>query len=98
MILGNPALAGMGLNLFAAIPFFANNTITYTGAAAPLLLQLANLSPQDRQAVKVINVQVVGDVVQESNICCMIMNMVAAGFCIFPAFTICCSCFQRAIG
>lgn len=43
------------------------------------------------------NINIIGDVVQESGVCCFVMTIVSSGFCFFPAFFICCDFYQKAI-
>lgn len=94
MAMFNPALAAtIGIGI---VPFFGNHTVTYSGPYAPFAKMFDNLSPEEKNNIKVFNLSLLADIVQEPNMCCMIMNMVAAGFCIFPAFFICCPFFVKA--
>lgn len=67
------------------------------GPVAGLVLQFNNMSPQDRMNTKVLNISLLGNVVQESGICCMILTITAGSFCIFPLFLLCCDCYIKTI-
>lgn len=96
---------GGGGNLFGAalfvppipVPFYSNNTLSFFGPWPLFMAQWNNLSPQDRANVKIINVQIHGEVVQQPKVCCFICTAVAGGFFIFPLCLLCCDCYKKFI-
>ena len=59
-----PVHMANAMAMLPVIPFYSNNTITYAGPFQPLLLQLSNLTPADKQGVKVLNLNITGEMVQ----------------------------------
>lgn len=91
--LGYPDMASL-----MPLPFYSANSINFSGAAAAFVQQFNNMSDADKMSTKVMNIRLVGAVIQEPSICCFVMTIVAGGFCIFPTFLLCCSCYQKAVG
>lgn len=80
-----------------ALPFFSSttNTISYQGPLAGFIVQFYRLTPEEKQATKVFNIQINGDIVQESKPCCLLSTIILGGFFILPIFLLCCDCFKR---
>lgn len=79
------------------IPFYLNSTVTYAGHCAGFILHLNNMLPEEKLAVKVLNLRLYGEVVQEFSSCCFIFTLVAGGFCFFPYCLLCCDCYKRSV-
>lgn len=79
------------------LPFYMNNSITYCGPGVGFIMHFNNMSPDEKLGVKVANIQLYGDVVQEFSTCCLISTMILGGFFIFPYCLLCCDCYKRSV-
>lgn len=79
------------------LPFYSNNMLNYSGPLAPFVMQFNNLTAEERLGVKVFNVTILGDIIQEAAVCCLISTLVFGGCCIFPLFLLCCDCYRKAV-
>lgn len=93
------AISGFGGLTFqnVPIPFYTNNTLTYYGASGGFHVHFSHLTPEEKEGVKIMNVELYGNKLQELRGWCFAL-IIALGSCfIIPLFLLCCDCIKKCI-
>lgn len=71
--------------------------VNYSGPLGPFVLQFNNITAEERLGVKILNMTITGDMIQEASSCCVLATIIAGGCCILPIFLFCCNCYKQAV-